>query len=71
MADPTGGHYLDTGEGPQRLAVAATHMAENQERAAWQAYLNHATGCEDCPQSTFQCDTAKELYEAYRALRPH
>lgn len=71
MDERTGGHWLDTGDGPQRLAVAAGHLAENQERAAWQAYLDHALDCEDCPKSTFQCDVAKELYEAYRAHRPH
>lgn len=70
VEERTGGHWLDTGDGPRRLTTAAGHMAEAQERAAWQAYLDHALVCEDCPKSAFQCDVAKELYGAYREFRP-
>lgn len=68
----SGGHYLDTGEGPRPLTglSGGAALLESEQRRAYQAYLNHGTGdCPDCPQSTFQCDEAARLYAVYKAVR--
>lgn len=63
------GHYLDTGDGPKPLTVAAVAVQENSTQAAYRAYLDHRPGCPQCQQSTFICDEAKTLWDAYREAR--
>lgn len=63
------GHWLDTGDGPKALTEAAGNVRENDAQAAYREYLDHRPGCAQCQQSTFICDTAKELWDAYRAAR--
>lgn len=62
-------HYLDTGDGPKALTVAAVTVQENGTQAAYRAYLDHRPDCPQCQQSTFICDAAKELWDAYKEAR--
>lgn len=63
-----GGHYFDAGNrGPRPLtSVASTGLLDEPQMVAYQTYLAHAKTCRECPQSTFQCNEAARLYEAYR-----
>lgn len=70
----TGGHWLDTGDrGPRPLTglalLGGTALREQAEMTAYRAYLDHATTCTACPESTFKCATAAELWAAYRQAR--
>ncbi|MFI0900487.1 hypothetical protein [Streptomyces sp. NPDC020983] len=71
MTEATGGRWLDTGNGPKPLMVAAGHIAQNGERTAYQAYLDHRPGCADCAsiESALECPEAARLWDAYRAAR--
>lgn len=69
MPEGTGGHWFDTGSGPRRLSALSAHIVESGATSAYRAYLDHAMECEDCPQSTFQCEAAAGLWKAYLAAR--
>lgn len=70
MAEHTGGHHLDTGDGPQPLTLAAGNAYEGVAQAAYRAYIEHRPACDDCREgSAFQCADAAELWNAYKALR--
>jgi hypothetical protein len=70
MDKPTGGHYLDTGQGPRPLTVVGgSGLLDEPQMVAYQTYLGHAKTCTECPQSAFQCAEAGRLYEAYRQVR--
>lgn len=63
------GHWLDTGNGPAPLEVAAGNVRENSAQGAYRTYLDHRPDCAQCQQSTFICDTAKTLWDAYKDAR--
>lgn len=65
----TGGHYLDTGDGPKALTEAAGNVRENDAQAAYRTYLDHRPDCQQCQTSLFICDAAKTLWAAYLAAR--
>lgn len=69
MAEPTGGHYLDTGDGPQPITATAGRALEGAAQTAYRAYLDHRPGCAQCSVSLFICPEAEELWEAYKAVR--
>jgi hypothetical protein len=79
----TGGHYLDTGDGPvsvdptaeeQQPAPAAPVVStgralERPVDAAWREYITHTQSCLQCGTSVFRCDAGNGLWDAYRAAR--
>lgn len=70
VSERTGGHHLDTGEGPKPIALAAGIAVENKSQTAYRAYLEHRPGCEQCQSGdTLQCAAADALWEAYRLAR--
>jgi hypothetical protein len=69
MSETTGGHYLDTGDGPQPITAGLGRALEGAAQTAYRAYLDHRPGCQQCAQSTLQCAQAEELWEAYRTAR--
>jgi len=68
MEQHTGGHYLDTGDGPRSITALTGRAVEGAALAAYRAYLNHRPTCVQCQTSLFICDDAKDLWDAYRAL---
>ena len=62
-------HYLDTGDGPKPLTVAAGNVRENDAQGAYRKYLDHRPDCVQCQASLFICETAKGLWDAYREAR--
>lgn len=71
MQQSTGGHWLDTGEGPVSVDPPAGRAEETPERSAWRTYLEHMQACEECPKGTFHCEQATELWRAYRVEIGH
>lgn len=69
MAESTGGHYLDTGDGPQPITATAGRALEGAAQAAYRAYLDHRPGCPQCSVSLFICADAEALWEAYKEVR--
>lgn len=69
MAEHTGGHHLDTGDGPTPLSVVSGNALESKGQTAYRAYLDHRPTCEQCQTSLFICDAAKVLWEAYKEAR--
>jgi hypothetical protein len=69
MTERAGARYYSGGDGRQPLAVAAGRALEGAAQTAYRAYLDHCPGCQQCAQSTLQCKTAEELWEAYRTAR--
>lgn len=70
MAESTGGHHLDTGAGPKPIALATGIALESKVQTAYRAYLDHRPGCAECQEpTTFQCPTAKRLWDEYRDIR--
>jgi len=65
----SGGHYLDTGNGPRPLAVTTARMADGAVQIAYQAYMDHRPGCSQCEHHALVCGTARELWDAYIAAR--
>jgi hypothetical protein len=66
MAEHSGGHYFDTGDGPMPV-VAPTGLAlESESQTAYRAYLDHRPACPRCQQSTFTCDEAAVLWATYK-----
>ncbi|WP_329131668.1 hypothetical protein OG552_10825 [Streptomyces sp. NBC_01476] len=74
----TGGHWLDTGDGPEPLVllegttVKPVPEGRGQESAAnvtWRAYISHSRGCDECLTRLHNCPTGRELWEAHRAAR--
>jgi len=51
------------------LAVVSGNAIEGKAQAAYRVYLDHMKECEDCPERTFQCDAAAELWRDYREVR--
>jgi len=70
-SEHTGGHHFDTGDGPQPLTGEAVNAQANDAQGAYREYLSHRPGCAQCRQSTFICDTAKTLWDAYTQARRH
>lgn len=60
MSESTGGHHLDTGEGPVQLDAS-----EPPSRATvWEAYTAHRGGCHKCQTSVWRCSEGNELWNA-------
>lgn len=68
MEQHTGGHWLDTGDGLQSLTAVSGRAVERAALTAYRKYLDHRPTCVQCQTSLFICDTAKTLWEAYRAF---
>lgn len=58
MSERTGGHYLDTGEGPVQLD--ATEPPSPTDR--WNAYQAHRSGCSQCQTSVWRCAEGNDLW---------
>lgn len=69
MTENTGGHYLDTGDGPKPLTILTGNALESPVSTAWRAYLDHRPHCADCMESTYRCATANALWAAYTDTR--
>jgi hypothetical protein len=70
MAERTGGHYFDTGEGPKPIALASGIAVENKVQMAYRAYIEHRPNCGECRDGdTLQCKAADGLWETYREAR--
>jgi hypothetical protein len=69
MTETTGGHYLDVGDGPKPISALSGNAFEGAAQTAYRAYLDHRPGCPQCRQSTFICDTAGDLWQAYKDAR--
>lgn len=70
MSERTGGHSLDTGEGPVPLDHPLGRGAESPVATAWRAYVQHMHGdCDDCNPHTRTCPVANELWAAYTGTR--
>lgn len=69
MTEHTGAHYFDVGDEPMPLTAMSGRAAEGAALKAYRAYLDHRPTCAQCQQSTFICDAAGELWEAYKAIR--
>jgi superfamily II DNA/RNA helicase len=62
MSERTGGHYLDTGEGPVQLdAVAPLPPRE----LAWQTYQAHQKSCRHCRTRVVRCTEGEELWQDF------
>lgn len=66
MTEHTGGHWLDTGDGPMPLTGAAARVFEGAALEAYRAYLGHAQSCDECKRRLLNCDAGKALWQAYR-----
>lgn len=70
MSERTGGHSLDTGEGPVPLEHLIGRGVESPAIAAWRAYVAHTkSDCKVCLTSVRSCPTANELWDAYGNTR--
>lgn len=70
MTEHTGAHYLDVGDGPKRITLAAGAAAESKIQQAYRAYIEHRPGCQECRTGdTLQCKAADKLWDAYREAR--
>lgn len=73
MTEHTGGHYRDTGAGPELMPELVPSVGRGEvtpERAAFSAYLDHTTPCTTCNTTIWGCDEGKRLWAAYKAVRP-
>lgn len=70
MTEHSGGHWLDTGEGPVSVDPPAGRAEVTPERAAYSAYLDHTTPCTTCNTVIWGCSEGKRLWAAYKAVRP-
>jgi hypothetical protein len=59
MEQGTGGHYLDTGDGPVLVSPATL-----RERA-WDDYQAHRRACAQCRASVWRCATGNELWNEW------
>ena len=66
MTEHTGGHYLDTGDGPMPLTGATARAIEGAARKAYRLYTDHSLACDECKRRLWNCDTGKLLWQAYR-----
>lgn len=69
MAESTGGHYLDTGDGPQPITATAGRALEGAAQTAYRAYLDHRPDCPQCQVSLFICADAEALWKVYKEAR--
>jgi hypothetical protein len=69
VSERTDGHWLETGDGPKPLVVVSGNALVGKAHTAYRAYLDHMRECPDCPDSSFQCDAAADLWRAYREAR--
>jgi hypothetical protein len=44
-------------------------FADDDQPAAWRAYLDHATACDACREVEAGCEKGKELRHAWRSSR--
>lgn len=66
----SGGHALDTGEGPVLLEHPVGRGVESPATIAWRAYVEHTHGpCQDCRPTSQNCPTANGLWSAYTDTR--
>lgn len=68
MAEHTGGHYLDTGDGPTRLDPPAPERVPSEADIAWQTYTAHRLACSQCRSSVFRCGEGDDLWNGVAAL---
>ena len=66
MAETTGAHHFDVGDGPQRVSVITGYALEGAAQTAYRAYLDHRPDCAQCQTSLFICEDAKVLWQAYK-----
>jgi hypothetical protein len=62
MEQSTGGHYLDTGDGPVHL-----DPPEMTPQRAWDTYQAHRRDCPQCQTSVFRCADGNILWNGYIA----
>jgi hypothetical protein len=58
-----------TGSGSMSLAAVSGHARESAAQTAYRAYLAHRPGCSQCTNHAVQCDTANQLWAAFKAAR--
>jgi hypothetical protein len=64
-----GGHWFDTGDGPQPISATSAMIQQTRAQLAYQAYLDHRPTCPQCQQTVFICAAAVDLWEAYKVAR--
>lgn len=64
MEQRSGGHYLDTGDGPIPLDPPVTETPPTRQEA-WNAYQAHLRSCSQCPNAVWRCAEGDELWNAY------
>lgn len=60
MEQSTGGHHLDTGDGP--VALDATEPPTRTQ--VWAAYQSHRDVCSQCQTSVWRCAEGNDLWNA-------
>jgi hypothetical protein len=70
MTQTTGGHHLDTGDGPAPLDHPVGRGIESPAITAYRAYIAHInTACGPCQKSVRACPEANGLWAAYSDSR--
>lgn len=66
MPEPTGGHYLDTGDGPTLLDPPAESALSTGD-TAWRVYTAHRGACVQCRTHPIRCAEGDRLWNGYTA----
>lgn len=61
MSESTGGHHLDTGDGPPTVPDV---VEPTRPTVVWNAYQTHRRSCSQCQTSVWRCAEGNELWNA-------